>query len=1171
VSASSERRIVSVLVTDLVGSTSIAETLGPERSKFLFDEIVGLLAEQVRRFDGTVAQFTGDGLLALFGAPVAHGDDAERAVRAALAIHEALGRYAADVAPAFGIELAARVAVNTGPVVVPGMDAPVDVLYNALGDTVNVAARLQPSAGPGGTVVGPATERELRGRFDLETLGELELKGKAELVTTFRVVGETEPEAVRESPLVGRESELSSLVDALGRLEDGLGTIIVVTGEPGIGKSRLVAEARANAAGDVRFLAGQASSYTSQAAFWPVRDLLRGWLGVGVADPEGRVRLELKASLAAVLDGSADAVYPFLASLLGLTLDGADAERLNGLSRDSVQRQTFEAVTTLLERLAQEHPLCLIFEDLHWADESTLALVEDLLELADTESTVLVLLYRSERDHGAWRLGEVARQRFPHRLVELELRSLAPEESALLAIGAAGAELPPEVSDLLALRSGGNPFFLEEALRDLVERGVLHPVNAHWELTVAADEVTVPLLVQEALQARLDRLQPGTREVANVAAVIGARFGVQLLERLTDPAGLPAALSELQRLDLVVEERRRPVREYRFRHGLVQEVAYGSLTKARRRELHHAAGEALEELRADSLEEVYEPLARHFTEAGRADKAVEYLLAAGDAAWALYADQPALAHYRRALDFMTEDDPRGRDLLCKIALAHHLDFDFVAADEAWREAAARPRLPVGTRAVTERLVIAVVSFDDRFAPGYTYHNQGWWLTADLFSGLLRLERGLNLVLDAAAEIAVSADGLRYRARIRADAAWSDGEPLTARDFEFAWHEIRRLDLPTAHLLQDVADANALDERTFEIRLREPRPYFPYLLAMPPSFPWPAHVCERLGDDWYEPAHLVSNGRLRLVQQDKTRATLRTNPHSVPPRGNVADVDVRFLKPAEIEVDVRRLGLDLFTGGPRFFDPIEGTVHEQTPSLATWFVGFVCTSAPFDDPLVRRAFAHALDRARFLEHAVFAGSPASDGGFLPPAMPGHTHRIGLEYDPDRARALLREAGYENGRGLAEIVLAAQWPELHESLADQWRETLGARVRTIKLDPPAADPRLMNPPANCWFQGWSADFPDPAGFLTPALTGSSGMQAAHYRDSELLELLASAERTRDRDERLRLFQELDRTFLAEHVALVPLCYPDAVTVRRPWVTGFWDTPILPGHISDLVIRR
>jgi ABC-type transport system substrate-binding protein/class 3 adenylate cyclase len=1164
-----ERRIVSVLVTDVVGSTTIAEQLGPERSKFLFDEVVGLLAEQIRRFDGTVAQLTGDGLLALFGAPAAHGDDAERAVRAALAMHAELARYAADVADAYGIELAARVAVNTGLVVVPALDAPADVLYNALGDTVNVAARLQPSAGPGGTAVGPATERELRGRFELEALGELELKGKSEPVAAFRVVREAEPQVIRVSPLVGREAELAAVGDALAHLEDGLGTIVVITGEPGIGKSRLVAEARANAL-EVEFLVGSASSYTSQAPFWPVRDLLRGWLGLGVADPEGRVRLELKAALASRLDGRAEDVYPFVASLLGLTLEGPDAERLGGLSRDSVQRQTFEAVARLLEALARERALCVVFEDLHWADESTLALIEELFELADREAVVIVLLYRSERDHAAWHLGEVARQRFPHRLVELELRSLAPEESTLLAGGAAGAALPLPVSELLAARSGGNPFFLEEALRDLVERGVLRPVNAHWELTVAADELTVPLLVQETLQARLDRLDPATRAVASIAAVIGARFGLPLLERLAEPASLPAALSELQRLDLVVEERRRPAREYRFRHGLVQEVAYGSLTEARRRDLHRAAGRALEELRADALDEVYEPLARHFSEAGDADKAVEYLLAAGDAAWVLYADRPALAHYRRALEFMEADDPRARDLLCKIALAHHQDFDFVAADEAWREAAARPVRPHDAPATTERLVTAAAYFD-RFLPGYTYDTQGWWLTADLFSGLLRLQPGLNLVLDGAAELNVSADGLRYRARLRADAAWSDGEPVTARDFEYAWSEIRRLELPTAHLLDDVAEATALDERTLEIRLREPRPYFPYLLATPAMFPWPAHVCERVGDRWREPPSLVTNGALLLVEQDERHALLRANLRSRRGRGNVQEVEVLFLPPDEFESGFARHELDLRTGGPRSPDPVDGTLLELTPWLSTWYVGFICTAAPFDDPLVRRAFAHALDRARFLEDGRLAGQPASEGGFLPPAMPGHTHRIGLEHDPARARELLTAAGYENGRGLPEIVLAAPWLTLPEKLAEQWRETLGARIRVVQLDPPGSDPRLTDPPASCCFHGWNADFPDPAGFFTPALTSSTGLPAALYRDQELLELLARAEGTQDRDARLELFQQLDRAWLSEHVALVPLCYSELVTVRRPWVSGFWTSPLFPGHLTDIEIRR
>jgi ABC-type transport system substrate-binding protein/class 3 adenylate cyclase len=1167
VSGTGERRIVSVLVSDLVGSTSIAEKLGPERSKFLFDEVVGLLADQVRRFDGTVAQLTGDGLLALFGAPVSHGDDAERAVRAALTMHEALASYAADVADAYGIELVARVAVNTGPVVVPALDVAPDVLYNALGDTVNVAARLQPSAGAGGVAIGPATAREVEGRFALESLGELELKGKVEPVPAFLVVGEAKAEAVRESPLVGRESELATLVDALARLEDGLGTIVSITGEPGIGKSRLMAEARARAAEDVRFLAGNASSFTSQAPFWPVRDLLRGWLGVGVADPEGRVRLELKAAVAAALDGHADSAYPFLASLLGLTLEGADEKRLTGLSRDSVQRQTFEAVAALLEALAREQPLCLVFEDLHWADESTLALVADLLELADREAAVIVLLYRSERDLGAWHLGELARKRFPHRLEEVELRSLAPEDSALLAVGAAGAELPPEVSELLALRSGGNPFFLEEALRDLVERGVLHPINAHWELTIAAEELTVPLLVQETLQARLDRLDPATRDVASVASVIGSRFGLPLLERLTDASGLQAALSELQRLDLVVEERRRPVREFRFRHGLVQEVAYSSLTEARRRQLHRAAGEALEELRADSLDEVYEPLARHFSEAGVNDKAVEYLLAAGDAAWALYADRAALVHYRRALEFMDDDDARARDLLCKIALAHHLDFAFDDADAAWREAAGRRVASVPAPDPTERLVTSAGRYG-RFVPGHNYDFPGWWFTTALFSGLLRLDRGLNVVPDAATELSVSGDGRIYTARLRSDACWSDGKPVTADDFVYAWKEIRRQQLPTAHLLEDVAEETAEDPRTLRIRLHRPRSFFPYLLALPPTFAWPRHLCERHPETWLDPPHLVSNGPFAMVELDDEHALLVRNQHWHGSWGNVGEVLIRFMSALETAANWERGELDLTL---HFTSPLpENVTPEVLPGLATMFVGFVSDTPPFDDVRVRRAFAHALDRTRWVSDRGAPHEPAVSGGLVPPAMPGHSHRIDLEYDLARARELLAEAGYPESRGLPEISVAAPFAVWGEPVARQWREGLGisATVVTVGLndDPRDADPRAM-----CGVHGWSADVPDPAGFLAATLKSGSGPTAALYRDDEVVALVDRALDATDREERLRLMQELERIWISERVAVVPLGYQNTGVLRRPWVEGFWTTPLQPGNISDIEIRR
>lgn len=1159
-----ERRIVSVLLSDVVDSTGIAERLGPERSKFLFDEIAELMAADVRRFDGTVAQLTGDGVLALFGAPVAHGDDAERAVRAALGIHASLGRYAEDVASSYGTELAARVAVNTGPVVVPARSAAPDVLYNALGDTVNVAARLQSHAGPGGVVVGPATAREVAGRFELEPLGELALKGVSQAVEAFRVTGEREPEAASLTPLVGRETELARVVEALARLEDGVGSIIAITGEAGVGKSRLFTEARSRLGSDVRVLVGSASSYTTLSPFWPLRDLLRGWLGVGVSEPETRLRLELKTALAAALDRQADDVYPFLASLLGIAPDERDAERLRGFSRDSVQRQTFEAVGVLCEALARERPLCLVLEDLHWADESTLALVEELLALADREAAALVLLYRSERGHGSWHLGEVARQRYPHRLAEVEVRLLVDADSKLLASRAAGADLPGEVADLLAARSGGNPFFLEEALRDLIERDVLRPVNAHWELTVAADEITVPLLVQETLQARLDRLERPTREVANVASVIGRTFGLPLLEQLVDRGELLPALSELQRLDLVVEERRRPAPEYRFRHGLVPEVAYASLTEASRRALHLAAGEALEAIHSDSLEEAYEPLARHFSEAGATERAVTYLLAAGDAAWALYADRAALAHYERAVGLMADDDPGGRDLLFKIALARHVDFDFAGADAAWVEACARPigSLPEGR--ATERFVVHFQSGD--LIPGRGSTLADYWVGGGLFSGLLRLSADLNVVPDVAAELRVSDDGLCYRATLRDDALWSDGEPVKADDFVYGWAEIRRQELTTAYLLEDVAEATAVDERTLEIRLHRPRASFPYLLAMLPTFPWPKHRRERLPEAWYDLPRLVSNGAFTIADVDDDRALLVTNERWHGPRGNVGELVLRRVSIEEAAEIWPRGELDFM-----FFPPAQLIAEAPDPGqwLQTDLVGFVADLPPFDDVRVRRAFAHALDRTDWARRSG-RHEPATSGGLLPPAMPGHSHRIGLDFDPVGARHLLAEAGYPSGRGLPEIQLVSPVAAWVEWVAEQWRETLDVKVSTGPLGF-SEDPRDVAPRANSWVHGWTAEFPDPAGFVDVMLNASTGHPAALHRDDELEELLARATQTTNPDERLALYQELERRWLSDLVALVPLGYPRQFSVTRPWVDCFRSSPMMLGHISDIVIRR
>ena len=416
---------------------------------------------------------------------------------------------------------------------VPAGDAPPHVLYNALGDTVNVAARLQAL---GDLVVGPATAHQVDELFELDELGDLELKGRSETVAAFRVAGIRAHAAARaEPPLVGREQELAALSEALDGLLEGRGAIVSITGEPGIGKSRLVAELEERFAGRVRFLAGHAVSYAETIPYWPVRELLRGWLGLGVSDPEARVRLELRAELARALADDAEEAYPFLATLLGLALEPEQEQRMRDFAPDAVQHQTFDWLYQLLSALARERPLCLVLEDLHWSDEATLSLLDELLPAAEQTAVCFLLVHRSDPDHPAWQLVDRARRRFRRLFLELELEPLPDADARALAEADAGGELPEDLAQLLAERAGGNPYFVGEAIRDLRERGALERENGR---VVLVGEASIPAALQEALQARLDRLDAEARELITTAAVIGRSFGLPLLERLLPRARL---------------------------------------------------------------------------------------------------------------------------------------------------------------------------------------------------------------------------------------------------------------------------------------------------------------------------------------------------------------------------------------------------------------------------------------------------------------------------------------------------------------------------------------------------------------------------------------------------------------------------------------------------------
>jgi ABC-type transport system substrate-binding protein/class 3 adenylate cyclase len=1168
--AAGERRIISVLVADVADSTSIAEKLGPERSKFLFDDVAQLMRRQVERFGGTIAQLTGDGILALFGAPLAHEDDSTRAVRAAIAIHEELDGYSAGISDAYGTALRARVAVNTGPVVIPADDAPPDVLYNALGDTVNVAARLQ-SFGP--LVVGPATARQVIALFELAELGRLELKGKTEPVPAYMVTGvRPEPVEAPELQLVGRVAEMSTLEEALAGLHEGRGAIVSVTGEPGIGKSRLVAEGRRRFAGQVRFLTGNCVGYAETNPYWPVRELLRDWLGLGVSDPETRLRLELRANLTELLGERGQEAYPFLAALFGLALEPDQESRLGNLASDAVQRETFNWIFELVSALAAERPLCLVLEDLHWSDETTLALLAELLPATEETGVCFVLVHRSDPDHPAWQLVDGARRRFPGLFVDVNLAPLPESDVKALAELDAGGGLPEELAAMLSERTGGNPFFIQEALRDLRERGVLARRDDRFELT---GEAAVPAAVQEALQARLGRLDAEAREVITTAAVIGRTFGLPLLGSILPRIRLRSTISELIWLRLVVEERRDPTPEYRFRHGLVREVAYGTLLEAQRRALHRRVGEALLDLHRGSPAEVYGLLAHHFSEADDPGLAVEYLLKAGDAARAGYAEDEAIELYERALVFMerTGDNERARKTLLRIGLSHHIAFSFEAAAQAFEAAFREPTKPASPRGPepTERLTWATPLgwAHNEIAPGHCLLSDlASQVTRHLFRGLVEVGPDLEIAPDLAAGLTVSDDGRCYRFTLREDAHWSDGAPVTANDFAFTFARMRADGGRSAPLLEGVRTV-VCDERTLEIRLQEPDNQFLYALASPALFPWPEHVYARLGPDWFRDTPLVGCGPFVLSEHDDARLVLNAAPRWYGPHGNVGQVVIERLPPATAGNRWRSGEFDCIyehLAGLVGITESGDTVVQRAPGGTVRFLSLNARAAPFDDARLRLAAAHAIDR-RALPQAR-SGLPADTGGLLPPAIPGHSPRAAPAYDPERARALLEAAGHAGGRGLAEVALAhLPGSRTDAAVLAAHLETVGFRVRLLAAEDVVEFTTAIRKGVHAHASAAvGLDSPDPVrGFLRQAARDEPTV----YWDGRLDELLARALTTRDQDERLRLCREIERIWIGELAAVVPLSYEDAKVFRRPWVEGLWAHPIGRSTFADAVV--
>jgi class 3 adenylate cyclase/tetratricopeptide (TPR) repeat protein len=654
-----------VLFADVAGFTPLAAALDPEESYTLMRRCFDLMLAEVHHYEGTVTQFLGDGILALFGAPIAHEDHAQRAVRAALGIQHALRTYQQDLQESRGILFRMRIGLNSGLVVVGGIGTDLNMTYTAIGDTVNLGDRVRSLAEPGTVVISETTYRLVSGYFVTRELGEHQVKGKELAVSAYEVVrprrwrSRVEVSAERGlTPLVGRQPDLDTLLQQYSRARMGEGQIVFVRGEAGIGKSRLLYELKRRLTGEELFwLDGRCISFGRDITYLPIIDLLKGYFEIEELDTEAEILEKVEARMEG-LDARLAASLPYLKYLLAVDPGEASVATMDAQMR---KVSIFESLQALLIAAAGTHPLVVALEDLHWIDPLSNEFFVSFAETLSQHRILLALTARPGHEHG---FGASS------HLTSIELQSLSERESAEVTQGLLGTqEMPGELQELIYRKAEGNPFFVEEVTRSLMESGALRRSNGRTLLARRIEEITIPDTVQDVIMARLDLLQEEPKRALQTASVIGREFTVRLLERTVELRGrLEEYLRQLQMVQLIYEPFLSPELAYIFKHALTHEVAYNSMLLVRRKVLHRLVGAAIEALYADRLAEQYETLGYHYERAEEWDRALDYLQKSGDKAMAAFAPKQAVVFYDRALAVVERS---GRPLAPERAIGLH--------------------------------------------------------------------------------------------------------------------------------------------------------------------------------------------------------------------------------------------------------------------------------------------------------------------------------------------------------------------------------------------------------------------------------------------------------------------------------------------------------------------
>jgi oligopeptide transport system substrate-binding protein len=986
------------------------------------------------------------------------------------------------------------------------------------------------------------------------------------------------------TPLVGRSAEMDTLRQAWQQAVESRGQIVLVEGEPGIGKTRLIEELLKEVADQAVVLRAKCPELGDPLAYTLFVDPLREALAED--HPPGLSDTWL-AEVARLLPELRDR-YPNLPQ--PTQLDPA-AER----------RHLSDAVCATLLALTQGQPLVLFLDDLQWADATSLDLLH---HLSGWISQAPVLILGAYRPHEIGVEHPLQRPRRDWKRMG-SLTSLALEPLSDAAVATLLQELTtwtgvePSFGALIYRETAGVPLFVVETVASLREEGRLPESAEGWLRDFWAEPVSIPRGVQAVIETRLNRLDELSRQVLTAAAVMRGSFEADLVQTVSGRAELETldSLEHLLAGGLLVKQ---ADDRFTFSHDKIREVAYGSLSQLRRKLLHRRMAETLESLHRGREKVVAERLAYHYAAAGLSDKALDYHLQAGHMAREQYAQQAAIGHYQKALAYLKEqkDYERAARTLMQLGLTYHIAFEFQQARQAYQEGFALwQRVGKTQSAGRAQPAPHALRMDWRdpvtldSAMSHMRYNDN--VINQLFSGLVELSPEMEVIPDVARSWEVSEGGRKYVFRLRDDVRWSDGIQVTAGDFEYAWKHVLdpATESPVANQLYDVKGARAfhqgeaaredvgiraLDEVTLAVELEGPTGHFPQLLAHSVCYPVPQHVVKARGKAWTEPRNIVTNGPFRLEtwQRGELMALARNPEYHGRFIGNVQRVEL------SLRADLSTL-LEMYEGDEldifhlRTLPPLELDYARQrhageyvsTPELGTTYVGFNVRRSPFDDPRVRRAFALATDRETLADVILRGYRFPALGGFVPPEIPGHSAGIGLPYDPGQARQLLAAAGYPGGRGLADVACLTRSTYLPyaEYLRAQWRENLGVEIACERIDRATYIDRLNSEPPHLYLARNIADYPDPDSFLRLlTLRRWTGWRNRIYDG-----LIEKARSVLDQGKRIMLYRQAER-ILIEEVVIVPLTYGQQHLLVKPWVRKYPTSALVRWFCKDVIIE-